>query len=429
VKQLLFASVRIACTTIIVALALARRADAIPVFANSGLPGMSNEFMYSLSCTTGLSPIRHACDFNKADGNRVIDADLSYGGMSEPWTVGIAGMRGSAPLYAGPNGTGRYADGELYSREGVYFSFQTPLWLLQTMYYHGYDHQPDAGSPGAPFNNEILELQRALTRRDYVVARYGIASSNTLNRQYIFDCAHSFMPDIKATIELGVSPQSHPSFGVALDMAGPWALGRRLLASLRSVPANGATPAPVSHMNVSAVAGSSGDVNAGAKLVRSNGCEGCHGAALKGGSIGPSLYGIEHRLSSDQIACFIRHPKPPMPTFGFTTDQIDDVVAYLSSLDGGANGAQPTVTFAPNPPTGEAAITVTFPGTPPKDVTVLPIMQMGNSTMQTRPVHLPRSTQDPHVYTGRVVFSMGGPWTIRVEYDGKTLDVPLTVKT
>jgi hypothetical protein len=46
--------------------------------------------------------------------------------------------------------------------------------------------------------------------------------------------------------------------------------------------------------------------------------------------------------------------------------------------------------------------------------------------MQTRTVQLQPST-DPHVFTGRVVFSMGGPWTLKLTYDGTTTDVPITV--
>jgi mono/diheme cytochrome c family protein len=170
-----------------------------------------------------------------------------------------------------------------------------------------------------------------------------------------------------------------------------------------------------------------GDANNGAKLVQASGCAGCHGASFKGGAIGPSLYGIEHKLSSDQIASAIAHPKPPMPNFGFNAGQITDIVAYLSNLDGGATNQAPVVTFDPATPTDIATITVRFPGTPPKDVSVLPIMQMGTSTMQTRQVHLAQSASDPHAFTGKVVFSMGGPWTVKVQYDGNTLDVPLNV--
>jgi hypothetical protein len=55
------------------------------------------------------------------------------------------------------------------------------------------------------------------------------------------------------------------------------------------------------------------------------------------------------------------------------------------------------------------------------------VMQMGATTMQTRSVKLQQSKDDPHVFTGRVVFSMGGPWTIHIKYDGQELDVPLSV--
>lgn len=167
--------------------------------------------------------------------------------------------------------------------------------------------------------------------------------------------------------------------------------------------------------------------NEGAKLVQANGCAGCHGASLKGGSIGPALFGIEHVRTPDQIANAIAHPKAPMPNFGFNTDQIHAIVAYLSGLDGGTNNQAPVVTFNPATPIDEATITARFAGTPPKDVSVLPIMQMGKSTMQTRLVHLVQSPSDPHVFSGRVVFSMGGPWTVKLQYDSNTLDVPLNV--
>lgn len=385
--------------------------------------GMSNEFMYSLSYTASGSPIEHAFDFNKADGNRVVDFNLSYGGMSQPWTVGIVGIRGTAPLL---DGTGNFFDTDLFSREGVYYSYQTPKWLVQTMYYHGYDDQPDTGVRGAPFNGAMLEIQRDLSRKDHVLARYDIASSNTLGRQYVLDYAHNFVPNFKATLELGMSAQSHPSIGFALDYAGPWERGKRLLASGESVAAAAATPPPIRRMTVAAQA-MDGDVNTGAKLVQVNGCAGCHGANLMGGSIGPQLYGIEHRLSNDQIGDFIVHPRSPMPDFGFTPGQVHDIIAYLTSLDGGANGAQPIVTFDPPTPTDHATITVRFPGAAPANVSVLPIMHMGSSAMPARTVQLRQSASDPHVFTGTVVFSMGGPWTIRVRYDGQTLDVPLTV--
>ena len=396
--------------------------------------GMSNEFMYSLSYTTGVDPIQHAFDFSKADGTRVLDLNLSYGGMTEPWAVALVGMRGTAPLVDGT--TGDFVDNDLFSREGLYFSYQTSKWFLQTMYYHGYDNQPDIGASGGAFNGAMFELTRNITKQDFVLARYDIASSDTLNRQYVVDYAHNFVPNFKVTGEVGMSPGNHPSFGVALDWAGPWELGTRFNKSLETVPLRSGTqtaqalasaaPSP-SATPAAPAAAVSADANAGAKLVQSSGCEGCHGTGLKGGGIGPKLYGIEHTLTQDQIAAFILHPKPPMPNFGFSDAQAHDIAAYLSSLDGGAQSAGPVVTFDPAAPTDVATISVRFPGTPPKDVSVLPIMQMGSSSMQTRVVHLTPSASDPNLFTGKIVFSMGGPWTVRLQYDGKTLDVPLNV--
>lgn len=387
--------------------------------------GMSNEFMYSFGYTTSVDPIQHAFDFNKTDGNRVVDFNLSYGGMTTPWTVGIVGMRGTAPLVDASNA---FVDTDLFSREGLYYSYQTSKWYVQTMYYHGYDNQPDVGVPGAPFNGAMLEVQRDLSWQNHVLVRYDIASSDTLNRQYVVDFAHNFVPNLKATVELGMSPQSHPSFGMALDFAGPWEKGTRFLSNGQTVPIAEATVPPIKSMTVAAASPSpSGDANEGAKLVQANGCSGCHGVNLMGGSIGPKLFGIEHNLTNDQIADFIVHPRAPMPNFGFSTDQVNDIVAYLTGLDGGANSTQPVVTLTPNPPVDVATITVRFPGTPPKSVSVLPVMQMGTSSMQTRQVQLQQSATDPHEFTGRIVFSMGGPWTLKLQYDGATMDVPVTV--
>jgi mono/diheme cytochrome c family protein len=394
--------------------------------------GMSNEFMYSLSYTGSVDPIQHAFDFNKTDGNRVLDFNVSYGGMTQPWSVGLVGMRGDAPLV--DDATGSFTGSDLFSREGVYLSYQTNKVFWQTMVYHGYDAQPAVGAPGAPFNGAMVEATRNLSPKDYVLARYDVASSDTFNRQYILDYGHNFVPNLKATFELGMNTGNHPTFGFALDWAGPWQYGTRFTGGLHTVALTGnATPAPIAHFTNDASATTiasttpAGDANSGAKLVQVNGCEGCHGAGLKGGTIGPALFGIEHKLTADQIAAFIQHPKPPMPNFGFSDGQVRDIVSYLSNLDGGVAGTAPTVTFDPATPTDEATVTARFPGTPPKDVSVLPIMQMGSSTMQTRVVHLQPSASDPHVFTGKVVFSMGGPWTVRLQYDGQKMDVPLNV--
>ena len=117
-----------------------------------------------------------------------------------------------------------------------------------------------------------------------------------------------------------------------------------------------------------------------------------------------------------------------MPSYGFSDAQIADIVAYLSGLDGGAAAQRrPVVTFNPTVPTEDATITVTFSGAPPRVVKAQPLMQMGRDAMSTPTVLLQPSATDPHVFTGRVHFSMGGPWKVRIEYDGSTMTVPLNV--
>ncbi|HTX58516.1 MAG TPA: c-type cytochrome [Verrucomicrobiae bacterium] len=170
---------------------------------------------------------------------------------------------------------------------------------------------------------------------------------------------------------------------------------------------------------------SAGNAGAGAKLVAQFGCEGCHGAGLRGGGAAPSLFGIERRLSAAQLSEFIAHPQAPMPNFGLSGAQIADLVAYISGLDGGASGSLPVVSTMPSPPTSNATVIVRFP-TPPHSATVTATMQMGSMTMHTKPIAL-EPTGDPHVYKAKIQFSMGGAWTLHVEYDGKHVDDPVTV--
>lgn len=166
------------------------------------------------------------------------------------------------------------------------------------------------------------------------------------------------------------------------------------------------------------------DPNAGEKLVQANGCTGCHGAKFEGG-IGPKLNGVEHRLSAAAIADAILHPKAPMPQFGFTQAQAGDIVTYLSNLDGGAKGSAPVATLTPATPSSSAVLTIHFPE-PPKSVTADASMQMGQSPMHAPLVTLSPAS-DPHEWKGTVKFPMGGPWTIVVTYDGKTMTVPVNV--
>ncbi|GAC1394209.1 MAG: hypothetical protein NVSMB31_14370 [Vulcanimicrobiaceae bacterium] len=166
----------------------------------------------------------------------------------------------------------------------------------------------------------------------------------------------------------------------------------------------------------------SGDPQAGEKLVQKNGCTGCHGAKFQGG-IGPKLVGIERLLSAAQITDFIKHPRSVMPDFGFSDSQIADIVAYLSTLDGGVAGV-PVVTVEPATPREHATLMVRFVAVP-KSVMARVSMQMGTvSHLKESALH---PTTDPHVWQGELDFTMAGAWTLTLIYDGKTLDVPLTV--
>ncbi|MDP9017282.1 MAG: c-type cytochrome [Candidatus Eremiobacteraeota bacterium] len=200
-------------------------------------------------------------------------------------------------------------------------------------------------------------------------------------------------------------------------------MGRTIVTLLLALATVASAPARVSVASPAPAA--DGDANAGAKLVQTNGCMGCHGAKFQGG-IGPKLLGIEHKLTRAQITDFIKHPRAPMPDFGFSDAQIADIVAYLSSLDGGGGVAgAPVITLTPDKPSERATITVRFPGSYPARVTARAIMQMGTGSHHLDVVL--HQTSDPHVWQGEVEFSMGGPWTIQVRYDDKQVDIPLQV--
>ncbi len=393
--------------------------------------GMSNEFMYNLSWLTGSGPMGDALDYNSTRNPRAIDANISYGGMEVPWSVGLVGMRGWAPLASATT----FEGSDKFSREGVYFGYQTDAWHYQTMYYHGYDAHPNLTEFNVPLNGYFFELERDLGWRNHITLRYDVASSDTLNRQYVIDIAHNVLPNLAIVGEDAMYVQGRPQFALQFAFAGPYQYGKRYLSNLHVAPVNEqkqivpkyAEPLSPGSSAAASAAPSAGNANAGAALVSANGCEGCHGVGLKGGQIGPALYGIEHRLNDEQIGSLISSPKAPMPNFGFNQTQIGDIVAYLTSLDGGSTGAKPVVTFSPAAPTDQATITVRFSGTPPREVSVIPAMTMGGASMAARKVELKPSPSDPHVFTGLLVVSMGGPWTIELEYDGTTMDVPLNV--
>ncbi|MBC5815651.1 MAG: cytochrome c [Candidatus Eremiobacteraeota bacterium] len=387
--------------------------------------GMSNEFMYNLAYLAGEDSIQHALDYDRAAGPRTVDLNVSYGGMTKPWQVGVVGMRGVTPL---KDVARNYMADDVFSREGMYYSYQTSKVLVQTMYYHGFDAQPDIGSAPQSLNGYMLELQRDIGWKNHVLVRYDLASSDVLNRQYVLSFAHHMLPNLKVTSELMMSPGNRPQIGFALDWAGPFQSGQRFLwdppVGAMMVPARlVATPAPAA-----AAAPPAGDANRGAALVQNNGCMGCHGAKFQGG-IGPKLVGIERNLSAGQIFEFIKHPRAPMPDFGFSDAQINDVVAYLSSLDGGTpstgTSATPIVRVDPEVPIDRATITVVFSGSAPSVVATRAIMHMGAGSHHIDIAMHP--TADHHVWQGEVSFSMGGPWTLEITYDGKVMDMPVQV--
>lgn len=387
--------------------------------------GMSNEFMYNASYLTGSGPTGEALNFNKNMHPRAYDFNVSYGGMQIPWELGLVAMRGDAPVLDPDSGDFLFSD--QWTRQGAYLSYQDSRWHFQTMYYRGNDTQPDVDTTNTTSNGFFFEAGRDFGK-DHALVRYDVASSDSLDRQYLVDVSHNFQPNLALIGEVRMVPAQKPQILFRLAYAGPWDNGHRILSNGHDVPTGAMfQPAPASAAPSTSAPG--GDANNGAQLVQSNGCAGCHGVGLKGGRIGPALFGLEHHMTNDQIADFIVHPRAPMPNFGFNASQVSDIVAYLTSLDGGINNTAPIVTLSPQTPVDSATISVTFPGTLPVSVRVLPVMHMGTGTHHTALVQLQPSPADPRTFTGRIAFSMGGPWIVQIQYDGQELDIPVNVGT
>ena len=91
-----------------------------------------------------------------------------------------------------------------------------------------------------------------------------------------------------------------------------------------------------------------GDPQHGADLIRSYGCGSCHtipGIYTARGVVGPPLYFFSRRTmiagelpnSPDNLVCWLQHPKTvepgtAMPDLGLSTDQAQDIAAYLYTL-------------------------------------------------------------------------------------------------
>lgn len=86
-----------------------------------------------------------------------------------------------------------------------------------------------------------------------------------------------------------------------------------------------------------APASSAGDPHPrGASTFTESGCPQCHMIQHSGGTRGPDLSAVGSRLKEDQIRTQITKGGKEMPAFGkvLEASEIDDLVAYLSSLKG-----------------------------------------------------------------------------------------------
>jgi mono/diheme cytochrome c family protein len=75
----------------------------------------------------------------------------------------------------------------------------------------------------------------------------------------------------------------------------------------------------------------------GESLFVANGCNACHGDGGVGGGIGPRLVGIGKKYDKQKIESLLRSPTPAMlaggmPTVELTQDDLDQLIAYLQSL-------------------------------------------------------------------------------------------------
>ncbi len=79
-------------------------------------------------------------------------------------------------------------------------------------------------------------------------------------------------------------------------------------------------------------------VEEGRAIVEQYRCSACHSIDGVGGHLGPRLNGVLQRKSKDAIIRWIESPnsiKPgtPMPQYYFSEEEIEDIVAYLGTLD------------------------------------------------------------------------------------------------
>jgi mono/diheme cytochrome c family protein len=125
----------------------------------------------------------------------------------------------------------------------------------------------------------------------------------------------------EATAQGGSVPYPEMAPGTTASAAQP--------ATSKAAP-KASAPAPVA---VGAVRPSPGRT-----LFLSQGCAACHGPTAQGTQFAPSLVGITKKFPGDKVPALLRHPTARMraggmPTFNLTDPQMQQLVAYLSSLE------------------------------------------------------------------------------------------------
>jgi len=107
---------------------------------------------------------------------------------------------------------------------------------------------------------------------------------------------------------------------------------------LRAIPAR--VPALAAAVLAAAVlfagaAAAAGDAEHGG-VVAGRWCAACHVVTKNQKSANadaPSFFDVAQRLDNKHIANFLVAPHPPMPNMSLTRKEIDDIVAYIRSLD------------------------------------------------------------------------------------------------
>jgi len=111
------------------------------------------------------------------------------------------------------------------------------------------------------------------------------------------------------------------------ELAARMALARRSIAALLVM---------ISMTPTGSLAWAGGDRDAGSSLVR-KWCSGCHivDSSGEGTDAAPPFQSIAQDHGKDQtwLRAWLVAPHPTMPDLNLSRDEIDDIVAYLSSLE------------------------------------------------------------------------------------------------